>query len=159
MTSREAQGILCGEASHLLRSSENVMSQRMPFKQEVLELIVDKFCRGVVVTLYLIANHLHFLVYLVLRIGAVEHDVGEQVNGFRQMLAQHGSIEDGVFLVGEGVDVSAHAFQFVQYPHSVAPLRSLERHVLAEVRQSFLSCLLVARSCCYLKAAVNHIRI
>ena len=38
-------------------------------------------------------------------------DVGEDVHGLRQVLGQHGGVEDGVFLAGEGVVVGADAVE------------------------------------------------
>ena len=52
---------------------------------------------------------------LVVRVLAVEDDVEQQVDGPRQVLLEYGGIEDGVFLVGEGVEVATHRLQTVQY--------------------------------------------
>ena len=128
-------------------------------EDEIVKLVVDEFCRRVVVALYLVANHLHFLVYLGLRIGAVEHDVGEQVYGPRQMVFQNGCVVDGVFLVGEGIQVAPHALQTVEHVPGPPPGGAFESDMLAKVGQSLLTRKFVARARIDFIAAVDHLRI
>ena len=133
------------------------MSERMTAENGVLEEVVHEFGRRVVVALYLVYYHLHLLVYLRLRIGAVEHDVGEQVDGAVDVLLQYGSVIHRLLLVGEGVEVATHALQMFQNLHRAAALRALESDMLAEVRHSLLASeLLVACAGAYSVATVYH---
>ena len=79
-----------------------------------------------------------------LRIGATEHDVGEQVDGSRQVLTHHRGIVDRVLFVGKSIQVAAHGLQAVQYLQGVAAVRTLEGDMFAEVGQSLLAWLFVA---------------
>ena len=90
------------------------MPERVSAEYGILEFIEYQFCRRVVVALNLVAYHLNLLVYLRLRIRAVEHDVGEQVDGACEVLFQYCRMIHRVFLVCEGVDVSAHPVKAVE---------------------------------------------
>ena len=126
-------------------------------EQQILEFIEDKLCGRVVITLDLIANYLFLHFQLSLRIGAVEDNVGQEADGPFHMVAQHGSIINGMLLGGKGIQLAAHAFQFIEYLQGAALLRSLERGVLYEVGQSFLARQLMARTGSYGIAAIHHL--
>ena len=102
------QGIGGGVGPQLFGLPQDVVAQGVASEEDVLKLIIDKLCRRVVIALYLVANHLHLLVYLSLGILAVEHDVCQQVDGQPDMVTVDGGIEGGVLLVGEGIQLAAH---------------------------------------------------
>ena len=130
----------------------------MIFEEQVLKLVIDEFGRRVVVALYLVAHHLHFLVYLCLRIGAGKNNVGEQVDGAAKMLLHDHRVVDGMLLVGEGVEVAADAFETVENLQGAAVFGAFEREMFAEVGQPFLARFLVARAGSNGIAAVDHAR-
>ena len=87
----------------------------MSAKKYVLKLIVNQFGRTVVVGGYLVAHHLNLLVELLLRIGGMENDVGEQIYRHGEMVFQYGGIIHGVLLGGEGVEVAAVTLKTVEH--------------------------------------------
>ena len=105
----------------------------MALEEDILEFIVYQFGRGVVVTLYFIADYLHLLVYLLLWISGVEDNVGEEVYGSGDVLLQDGGIVYRTLLVGISIEVAAHALQAVEDMPSLASLGTLKGNVLAEV--------------------------
>ena len=92
----------------------------------------------------------------VLRIYAVEDDVCQQIDGPREMLALDGGIEDGVFLVGKGVEVAADRFEAVEYLYGRALGRPLKGGMLTEVRQAFFTSSLLSCSGIDADAALDH---
>ena len=99
----EAQRVSRGVTAQLLRRAKYVVPERMTVEDGVLEEVVDELGGRVVVALYLVDNHLHLLVYLRLRIGTVEHDIGEQVDRATDVVLQHGSMIHRLLLIGEGI--------------------------------------------------------
>ena len=135
------------------------MAQRMAVEEDVFKLVEDELGGRVVVAIYLVADHLHLLVDLRLRIGGMEHNVGEQCHGAREVLLEDGGVVARVLLVGICVKTSAHLLQAVEDAPGAAPLRSLEGNVLAEVGQSLFARQLVAGASVYLIAAIHHLAI
>ena len=90
------------------------MTQGAVVEDRVLCLVINKLRRRVVVAFYLVAYHLHLLVYVGLRVGAVEHYVGEQIHGPCCVLMQNGGMIERVLLAREGVEVASHALQRVE---------------------------------------------
>lgn len=88
----------------------------------------------------------------------MEHNVGEQSHGAREVLLEDGGVVARVLLVGICVKTSAHLLQAVEDAPGAATLRSLEGNVLAEVGQALVAAILVARSGAHLIATVDHWR-
>jgi hypothetical protein len=128
----------------------------MAAEQLVLEEVVDEFGWRVVIALYLVADDVRFVLYLVLWILTAEDDIRQQVNGTRKVLLLDGCIEGGVLLVGKGVQVAAHTLQAVQYLDGRTASGALEAHVLAKVCHAFFACRLMARPCGKAYATINH---
>ena len=63
-------------------------------------------------------------------------DVGEDVEGRRQILGQAGDVVERVFLGGLGVVLGADAVEVAIDRQGVAPGGPLERHVLEEMRDA-----------------------
>ena len=135
------------------------MPQGISLEEDVLKLIVYQFSWRVVVALDFIADDLHLLVYLLLGIGGVEDDVGEEVHGSGDMFLQDGGIIYRALLVGVGVEVASHALQAVEDMPSLASLGALEGDVLAEVSQSLFARLLVPSASVDLIAAIYHLAV
>ena len=129
----------------------------MAGKEQVLKLVEDQLCRRVVVALYLVAYHLYFLVKLCLRIGTVEHNVSEQRDGTFDIVTQHRSVIDRVFLRRKGIQVAANTLQFIKYLQRGAFLCPFKRGMLHKVSHAFLSRQFVARSCSYGITAIHHL--
>ena len=134
----EPQSIGGRELPHPLGFPEDVVAQGMVLEEDVVKLIIDQFGGGVIVALNLVCDHFHLFVNLSLGVGAVEHDVAEQVDGAGQVVFQHRSIIDGVFLVGEGIEVTAHTFQTVDDVPGAPARGPFESDMLAEMCQTFL---------------------
>ena len=130
----------------------------MALEENILEFVIDKFCWRIVITLDFIADDLHFLVNLLLRILAVEDDIRQYVDGLGEVLLRDGCIEGGVFLVGEGIEFTTQALQGIDNLKGIALLRSLEGHVLAEMGDTLLTNSFITGSCRYLIATVYHPR-
>ena len=105
----------------------------------VLEFVVDKLGRGVVVAFYLVADDFYFLVELCLWIGGVEDDVGEKVYGSGHMVVEDGCIVDGGLFCGVSLEVAPYALQAVENVPGSATNSSFEGGVLAEVCKSLLA--------------------
>ena len=135
------------------------MPQRRTLEEDILELIVNQFGRRIVIALYLIADHLHLLIYLRLRINRVEDDVGKQVHGPCDVLLQDSGVIHCSLLVGVGIQVAAHTLQTVENMPRFPAFGALEGDVLAEVSQALLARFLVAGTGVYLIAAIHHLAI
>ena len=128
----------------------------MPLVYCVFKQVVYQFGRRIVVTFNLVDYHFNLLVNLRLRIGAVKHYVGEQIDSTVDVVAQYGCMIDRLLLVGESVEVAANTFQIAQYLHRAASLGTLKRDVFAEVCHSLTARLLVACACSHCISAVHH---
>ena len=146
MTTDETQGILCGVVADMVCLSENVMSEGMTFEEYILKLVVDEFRRRVVVALYLVADHLHLLVDLVLGISTVEDDIRQHIDSVHEVFFGDGCIEDGILLIRKGIQLATHAFEGIDDLQGMAALSTLEGHVLTEMGQSFFSRQFITRA-------------
>ena len=82
------------------------MPQRMPSKEQVLKLVIYQFGRRVIITLYLVADDIYLMVYLMLWILAMENDIRQQVDGTHEMLTLDGCIEDRIFFIGKSIQIA-----------------------------------------------------
>ena len=82
------------------------MPQRMPSKEQVLKLIIYQFGRRVIITLYLVADDIYLMVYLMLWILAMENDIRQQVDGTHKMLTLNSCIEDRIFFIGKSIQIA-----------------------------------------------------
>ena len=93
--------------------AQNVAAKRMIGEEELVEIVVDEFRRRVVVTLYLIDDHLHLAFQFALGIGAVEGDIEEQVEGSGEVLPQGGTVIDGMLLTRVGIQVASYSLHAI----------------------------------------------
>ena len=158
MAAGEAARIVAGVAAQLTGRAQDIMPQGMAGKQQVFYLVVDQLGRRVLVALDLVAHHLALLLDLMLRVLAMEHDVAQHVDRPHHVLTGDGGIVDRIFLVRERIEFAAHALQRIDDLHGRASAGALEREVFAEVGQSLLARLLVARSRPHGDAQIDHLR-
>ena len=78
--------------------------------------------------------------------GRTHHDVGEHVDGQRQVLVEHLDVVARVFLGGEGVHLTADRVDRLRDVLGAARRRALEEHVLDEVGDAALLLGLVTRA-------------
>jgi hypothetical protein len=86
----------------------------MVLENHILELVIDKFCRRVIITLYLVTDDIHLMTDFLLRVDTTEHDITEQVDSPVQVVFQNGGIEHGILLIGKSIQVAANTLQAVQ---------------------------------------------
>ena len=159
MACREAQGVIGGIGAQTLGVAQDVASQVSARKEDFLEFIEDYFARTVLITVDFIADYLYFPVDFGLWVGAVEDDVGQQVDGAAEVRLQHGGAVDCLLFVGEGVQFAAHALQPVGNLPGAAVFRPLEGHVFDEVCHARLGGSFVAGTHAHHVAAVHHLAV
>ena len=77
----EAQHIARAESAKRLGLAQNVATKRMAREEKTLELIENHFRGLVLIALYLVDNHLHLAVHLLLRVGASQSYIEQKVDG------------------------------------------------------------------------------
>ena len=150
----EVRGGVLAQAAGI---AENVAPQGMTGEEQCLEVIVDEFCGGVVVALYLVDDNFALLLEFLLGEGAMEDDVDEQGQCAAQVLAEEGGVVDGLFLARVGVEVSADALHAVENLHGGESWRALEGHVFHEVCHAALAVEFVACACGHGDTCVDHV--
>ena len=153
----KGQGVFRAEGLEQFGLAQDVAPQRVAFEDEVLKVIEDKLGRRVFVRLYFVDDDFGLLLYLFLRKGGVEHNVGQQLEGTGKVFGEEGGVDDGFLLVGIGIEVAAHVLHAVQYVPGFAFLRSLEYQMLYEMGHSLLVFALVARAGIYGKTTISHL--
>ena len=140
-----AQPLLRERLDALLRA-EDRPPERMPFPERLRENLVHEIVGRVL-------DHLDFFeddFLLALDVDVVERgaqdDVGQDVDGDRQVLVEHLHVVARVFLGGERVELAANRIDRLRDVFGRARGRALEQHVLDEVRDAALFVRLVARA-------------
>ena len=105
----------------------------MTLPEVLREELVDEVVRRVLDHLDLFEDHLLLALDLVRRKCRTQHDVGEQVDGERQVLVEHLDVVAGVFLRGERVELPADGIDCLRDVLGRAGRGALEEHVLDEV--------------------------
>ena len=114
---------------------------------EVLgEQLVDEIVRRVLDHLDLFEDDLLLALDVVCAERRTHDDVGEDVDGERQMLVEHLDVVARVFLRGERVHLAADRIDRLRDVLGAPGRRALEEHVLDEVRDAALLLRLVARA-------------
>ena len=157
VTVYETQGIFAAETAQQFGLAEDVPPQRMVRVDEFFKIVEDKFRRTVFVALNLVDDYFYFLVYLLLRERAVEHDVGKQFHGAGEMFFQKRTVHYRFFFIGISIQVAAHVFHAVKDMPRTAFLRTFKNKMLYEVCHSLLARPLIARTRIYGKAAICHV--
>ena len=110
----------------------------MIFEKHVLEVVEDEFGRAILVAVYLFEDDPTLLVHLVLRVGAAEDDVGEQLQCSCKVLLEECRVDDRLLLIGEGIEVAPYILHAVEDVPCPSPCGALEEHVLHKVCQPIL---------------------
>ena len=110
----------------------------MPLEKDVFELVVDKLGWRIFVAFDFVAHHFTLFLYLLLRIYAMEDDIGQHVDGFVEMIAMDGTVEHGVFLIGEGIELTSQSIDGIDNLDGTIFLSTFKGEMFAEVRQSLL---------------------
>ena len=111
----------------------------MILEYQILELVVDEFRWLVIIALYLVTDDVYLVAYLLLWINTTEDDVTQQVYRLVQMVFQDSRIEYRIFLIGKGIEVTAHTLQTIQYLQGRALLSTLKSCMFAEMSQPILT--------------------
>lgn len=80
-TGSERNRIFAAESFQLFRITENIPSQGMPPKYQILEIIENKFGRVVLIRLYFIYYDFRLFLNLPLRKSGMEYNIRQQFKG------------------------------------------------------------------------------
>ena len=149
---------LGGEAAHVALGAEDIMSQRMTFIGQLLELVEDKLGGRVAIGVDLFQHHVALLGDLGLGEGGVEKHVGEELEAPVEMLGERGGVEAGLLLGGEGVELAPHPVDAVQDMVRAAVFGAFEEGMLDEVGHPLVGTVLVAAADIYVDARPGHPR-
>ena len=154
----ETLDVLAAESPQTSGFAQDVTSQRVAAKNQILEIVENQFGRRVVVAFYFVDDHFHFFVHLCLGIGAAQHDVGQQIHSTCEVFFQESRVVNGFLFARVGVQVPSYAFHAVQDMPGAAPMRPLESQVLAKVCQPVFVRQFVACTGIDGDAAIYHVR-
>ncbi len=124
------------ERLHGLASAENRPAERMVLPESLREQLVDEIVRRVLDHLDLFDDDLLFALDIVDAERRIADDVGEDVDREREMLVEDLDVVARVFLGGERVELSADRIDRLRDVFGRPARRSLEEHVLDEVRDA-----------------------
>src|SRR5712672_3151632 len=101
---------------------------------------VQQIFRVVQVHLDFFQDYLAFFFHILgIELGP-QNEIGNDVEGNREMLVEHFGVEANLFFGGEGVQHSTDGIHLSRNSFRGAPLRALEDHVLHEMGRPFSSC-------------------
>ena len=115
------------------------MAEAVGGKEEVFEVIEDGLGGLVEVRVYLVAHHLALAVELRLGKARAGDEVGNQLGGATEVRARKSSVDNGVFLAREGVELTAHRLHAIDDVPRRAACRALEDGVFDKVCQPCLT--------------------
>src|SRR5574344_69863 len=130
----------------------------MRLKNDIFELVVNQLCRRVIVTFYLIANHLYLLVYLRLWIDAVKDNVCQQFCRFPKIIPVNGRIESCIFLIRESIQFSSEFFQSIDDLKGTATCGAFKSDMFTEMCHSLFPRQFMTRTGGNLITTVHHRR-
>ena len=88
----------------------------------------------------------------------MEDDIRQHVDCLGEVLFGDGSIEGGILLIGEGIELATHTLQGVDDLNGITTGCSFEGHVLAEMGHTYLLSCFIACASSYLIATIHHLR-
>ena len=128
-----------------VRTPENRPAQRVIFPEALREELVHEVVRRVLDHLDLFEDHLLLALDVARAERRIQHDVRQDVHRQRQVLVQHLDVVAGVFLGRERIELPANGVDRLRDVLGGPRRRSLEQHVLDEVRDAAALGRLVAR--------------
>ncbi|CKR80392.1 Uncharacterised protein [Mycobacterium tuberculosis] len=131
---------------HGLRAADHRATDRVVAEQRRQEHVRQGVLGVVVAHRDLLEDDVTFHLDIVGGTAAVEHHIGDQVDGQRQVAAEHVGVVAGVLLGGECVQFPAHRVHRLRNVHGRAGGRRLEQQMLKEVRRPGHRGAFVARS-------------
>jgi hypothetical protein len=123
---------------------ENRAPERVPFPQMLGEQLVDQVVGGVLDHLDLFEHDLLFSFDVGRRKRWSPDDIGQHIKGNRQMFVEHLDVVARILLRREGVHLAADRVDRLRDVFRATSRRTLEQHVLDEVRDAALRLRLVA---------------
>ena len=135
-----------GEAGDALQRAQRGPPQRVALPEVLRKRLVDQVVGAVLVHLDLLQNHALLAADVLGRKGRVENQVAEKFKRRSNILIQYFDVEADVLLASECVQVPADGVHLARKLTCVARRRSLEDHVLDEVRDAVQLQRLVARA-------------
>ena len=135
-----------GERLNRFPRPENRPPQRMVGPESLREELVDEVVRRVLHHLDLFDDNFLFALDVFRAERRVHHDVGEDVDGEREVFVEDFDVVARVFLGGEGVELAADRVDRLRDVFRRPRRRALEEHVLDEVRDAAALRRLVPRS-------------
>jgi len=138
-------------------AAQNVVAQLRAGEQHLFERVVYQVGGRVLVGVDLVGDHLLFAFQLPVGERRAEGDVGDQLDGLREVAPQGRGVNGRVLLGREGVQFAAEVFQpAVHLPCAAAP-GALEEGVFRKMRQPVLVGVFVAASGIDDQRTVRHV--
>ena len=109
----EAECIGRGVGAQAVFVTQNVSSQRTTAKKLLFEFIEDEFRGRILITVDLIDDDFHLLFDFALRVNAVEHHVGQHIDGTMHIASEHCGTKHRFLFAGKGIEFASHAFQVI----------------------------------------------
>ena len=131
----EIQEDVAIEGRDRLGRAEDRPAQRVPVPEPLREELVDEVVGRVLDHLDLFEDHLLLALDVVGPEGRIEHDVGQDVPGVRQVLVEHLDVVARVLLRRERIEVAAERVDRLRDVFGGPGAGALEEHVLDEVRR------------------------
>lgn len=153
----ERPGVLRGEGAHAFRRAEYVVAKPASPVDQFLELVVDGIGRTVLITVYLLNDHLPLLVELGGREHGIHYEVGKELEGAVGMSGRRIGVDERLLFSGVGVEFAANGFHAVGDVPAAAVLCPLEDGVLHEMGETLVGVVFIAASGIDGNADVRHI--
>ena len=144
------------QSSEVLLVAQDVVPESAAGKKHVLEIVVNSLRWRVAIGSRLVHHHLAFAVELRSRKFGVQHQVGNQFGGSRQVLVRSNRIHHGALFGGVGVEFAAHAFHAVDYVPCAAMGSAFEYCMFNEMSHSVLAGSIVAAAHIHGNTAAGH---
>ena len=124
------------EPPHALRRAQNRLAQRVILPEIRREDLVDQVVRAILLHLDFFQDDALFLLDIFFAEHGVQHQVGQNVEGLRQVLVHHLSVEAHQFFRRKSVQIAAQCVHAARDVLGRPAGRTLEQHVLDEVRDA-----------------------
>jgi hypothetical protein len=153
----EVEEVLLLEGLHRLGAAAYRKAQRMLGPILQVEEVVDVIVRGILALQDLLHDD-GALAFDLFGIEArVHQNIGQDVLGERQVLGEDLGVVAGALLTGEGVEVTADAFELLGDLHRGTAFGAFEEEMLEVVRDPGLLARLVARAVLYPNADTDRL--